>query len=120
MMNVALTQAQCQQARKLVAIQSHWLRRKGLLTGEAPPPAQCQQVAGGHPVPQAQEKGVDDERCSNPGPVSTSQVAGGHPVPLAQDKGVVDVGEAQNRPRGVNNPGSWRPSSLTGSEAPPR
>ncbi len=47
------------------------------------------QIAGGHPVPLAQEKGVDDGRSSNPGPVSISQVAGGHPVSLEQEKGVM-------------------------------
>ncbi len=50
------------------------------------------QVAGGHPVPMAKEKGQEDGR-SSPWPCVSKPGSGGHPIPLEQEKGVL-TGEA--------------------------
>jgi hypothetical protein len=55
-------------------------------------PVLTSQIAGGHPAPLAQEKGVDGGEAPL-SPVLTSQVDGGNPVPLAKKKGNM-TGEA--------------------------
>ncbi len=53
----------------------------------SPDPMSTSQVAGVHPIPLAQERGIDGGKA-HPHPGSTSQVAGGYPVSLAHEEGV--------------------------------